>query len=112
MKKIVPALVLAAFASPAFSQAPAAAAAPVIDVPKIDCPGKPSWPGRIASDGQKKLFDQQLKAYGDCVKAWLDQRQAAVRTAHATAKAHTDAANAVIAEYNEYLGKLKSEQGN
>ena len=97
MKRIILAALLVACATTPFAQ--------VTDVPKHKCEPKPEYPGRLAmqSDSRRGLYDREVKAYQACMNAYLDQRKAAM-------KANEENANAAIAEYNEVMKKLNTDQ--
>ena len=94
-------LATAATVAVAQTPAPAAAAAPV--VPPAKCEPKPEYPGRLASDTRNKVFEREMKAYKDCMNAYLDERKAAI-------KANEVAANAAIEEHNAVMKKVQEEQ--
>jgi hypothetical protein len=79
------------------------AAAP--EVPKHKCDNKPQAPMRaMASDtATRKKFQREIEEYKNCMKAYSDERSAA-------AKAHNDAGNAAINEYNETMKALQDSQ--
>lgn len=98
------AALLVSFALPAFAaDAAPAAAAPTTALPKPNCEA-PEYPGRLASDQQRNSFNKKYKAYGECVRKFVDEQTAIM-------KAATDAGNAAIAEYNNYNIKLKEQTG-
>jgi hypothetical protein len=91
---------IAAFSLGAVAQTPApAAAAPL--VPANTC-FKPEFSGRLASDPNMTTFNRQFKAYGECVKAYVDHNKA-------IAEAATAAANRVVDEYNTYTADIKAK---
>jgi hypothetical protein len=51
----------------------------------------------------RKRFQREIDTYKGCMKAYADERAAA-------AKAHTDAGNAAINEYNETIKALQDAQ--
>jgi len=83
----------------------AAAANTPTDVPKHKCEPKPALPGsRMMEDPSvRKNFQREVDMYRTCMKAYADERAA-------TSKAHTDAGNAAITEYNETMKALKDAQ--
>jgi len=91
-----------AVATPAFAQQAAA------DVPAHKCGTVPPMPGeRMMEDTTiRRRFEREVKVYGDCVKAYVAERQASAQALQAQAKAHADAANAAVIEYNATLKKL------
>ena len=94
MKRSFLAVALAFACSAAFAQQPA-------EVPKVSCEPKPSLP-MINDKMVQRNFDRDLKAYKECIKVYVDAREAAV-------KAHQEAANAAINEYNGILSTLKDQ---
>ena len=101
MKHALFATAFAFGATIAAAQAPGPAA-PLPDVPKPQCE-KPEWPGRHATRNQQQNFDRTFKAYGECTKAYVDERQAAAR-------AHQTSAQAAIDEYNAVLTAINKER--
>jgi hypothetical protein len=75
------------------------------DVPKHKCEPKPVLPGprMMSDDSVRKRFQREIDAYKSCMKAYADERAAA-------AKAHTDAGNAAISEYNDTMKALQEAQ--
>jgi Spy/CpxP family protein refolding chaperone len=107
MKRIALAASLLLAASVAFAQAPAPAPAraPAPEVPKPKCEPKPEFPGRLAmtSDSRRRLFQREYKDYSDCMKAYVQDRQAA-------SEANLAAGNAAVVEFNEVAKKLNEAQ--
>jgi hypothetical protein len=85
--------------------APAAEAAPT-EVPPHKCEPKPKLPGPTMRQDKMvvRRFQRDVDQYRDCMKAYADERQAA-------SKAHTDAGNAAIGEYNATMKAIQEEQG-
>lgn len=75
------------------------------DVPKHKCEPKPQLPGQrmMQEPNVAKSFKREVDAYRACMKAYADERQA-------IAKAHTDAGNAAINEYNDTMKALNDAQ--
>jgi hypothetical protein len=75
------------------------------DVPKPSCEPKPSYPGLKAmkSDVEVKAFESSMKNYKECVVKYISDRKT-------SAKQHLDAENAAAKEYNEVMGKIRSDQ--
>ena len=97
---------LAAAAIAAFACAAASAQQPAPpEVPKHKCEPKPVLPGSrmMSEDSVRKRFQREIDAYKSCMKAYADERAAA-------AKAHTDAGNAAINEYNDTMKALQEAQ--
>jgi hypothetical protein len=104
MKRLLPlvAACCVGVASQALAQQPAAAPS-VVNVPPPKCEPKPEWPGRLATDSRRKLFDREMKQYKDCMNAYLEDRKAHL-------KAHEVAANAAIEEHNAVMKKVTEDQ--
>lgn len=98
MKRIALAAAFLLGAATAFAQSPA-------EVQKPKCEPKPDYPGRLAMtvDSKRKLFDREMKAYKECVMAYVEERKAAI-------KANDAAANAAVDEYNGVVKKIQEEQ--
>ena len=76
-----------------------------VDVPKPKCEPKPEYPGRLAlqTDSRRRLFEREVKAYKDCMTAYLEERKAA-------SNANLAAGNAAVEEYNTTMKKINAEQ--
>ena len=98
MKRILLAAALLAGATAVNAQNPG-------DVPKPKCDNKPDYPGRLAmqSDNRRKVFDREVKAYKECMMAYIEDRKASI-------KAHDAAANAAVDEYNGLMKKIQEDQ--
>ncbi len=101
MKRIALAAALALATTLAGAQSTEAPKPP--DIPKPKCEPKPEFPGRVATDNQRRNFDRTYKAWDACMKAYLEERKAGM-------KAHENAANAAIEEYNTLVKNLQAEQ--
>ena len=75
------------------------------DVPKPKCEPKPVLPGaRMMEEASvRKRFQSDVDAYKKCMTTYLDDRKAAI-------KAHENAANAAIEEYNGTMKALTDAQ--
>ena len=82
---------------------PARIEAAKADVPKHTCGPVPDWPGKRASDNQKRAFERSAKTFGECIRPYLDERHAAIKANEAVAKA-------IIEEYNGALNKARADQ--
>ena len=104
------ALLLAAAANAQQPAAPAAGAA--ASVPPLSC-NKPELPGRSLLDDTsvRRRFDRDLKAYGECMKAYVAERKASSESLNAQAAAHIDAGNKAVTEYNALMQQFKEAQG-
>ena len=47
---------------------PARIEAAKADVPKHTCGPVPDWPGKRASDNQKRAFERSAKTFGECIQ--------------------------------------------
>lgn len=93
-------LVLAATAAAAQT---AATPAPAVDIPKPKCVA-PRVPGEVMRQDMHEMdrFNRDIKAYKDCVSAYVAERQAA-------SKANIEAGNAAAEEYNKTIKALNEE---
>ena len=75
------------------------------EVPKHKCEPKPQAPMRALMNdtAARKKFQREVDEYKGCMKAYSDERAAAAR-------AHTEAGNAAINEYNETMKALQDSQ--
>ena len=75
------------------------------DVPKHTCTPKPSYPGLKAmkSDVEVKAFEASMKNYKECIVKYISDRKSSV-------KAHSEAENVAAKEYNDTMGKIRSDQ--
>jgi hypothetical protein len=89
----------------AASLAATAALAQPTDVPKHTCEPKPAYPGLKAmkSDVEVKAFEAAMKAYKECIVAYISARKTSI-------KQHQSAENAAAQEYNDTMGKIRSDQ--
>lgn len=76
-----------------------------LDIPRHKCEPKPRLPGErmMQEPNVRKNFQRDLDTYKNCMKAYADERATA-------AKAHTDAGNAAISEYNYAMKALQDAQ--
>jgi len=88
----------------ALAQSPAPAA-PAADVPKPSCGAKPEYPGKLAmqSDLRRNSFKREIDNYKSCMMAFVEEYKAKQASAFA-------AANAAIAEYNDTMKKISTDQ--
>lgn len=98
------ALLVTAPLAPALAQAPATPAEPP-PVPSHACV-KPEFPGRVAPQPKLRRWQADFRAYVDCMKAYLAERNASIDAQAAKAKAAVDEINASVAEYNETVKSL------
>ena len=100
MNRIVFIALLSGIIAGAQAQQPAAP-----EVPKHKCDNKPQAPMRALMNdtAARKKFQREVEEYKNCMKAYSDERAAAAR-------AHTQAGNAAIDEYNETMKALQEAQ--
>ena len=94
------ALSLIAFSLGSAAQTPPPAAGASL-VPANTCV-KPEYSGHLAIDPNMTIFNRNFKAYGECVKKYVEQNKA-------IAEAATAAANRVVDEYNTYTAEIKAK---
>jgi hypothetical protein len=71
-------------------------------VEKHDCK-TPVEPGKLSTNSAQKVFRNDLDTFRDCLIKYAETRQT-------VARAHIASANAAVAEYNEYVEKVKKER--
>ena len=91
------ALLVTAPLAPALAQVPATSAVP--PVPSHTCV-KPEFPGRVAPQPKLRRWQADFRAYVDCMKAYLAERNASIDALAAKAKAAVDEINANVAEFS------------
>ena len=94
-----------AFAVFLLSIAASASWAQSAGVPEQRCEPKPVYPGlkNLKGDAEVKAFEAQIKAYKECVMAYITERRSAV-------KANEAAANAAADEHNKVMEKIRTDQ--
>ncbi len=99
-------------ATPAAEQAPAAQApaaqapapttgASTRPVPEPSCVA-PEYPGELASNNRITAFNHDYKAYGECIKKYVEDNRAWIN-------AVVDANNKAVEDYNKYNTELKKQ---
>ena len=75
------------------------------DIPQMKCDPKPQMPGQkmMEDPSIRRRFEREMKTWGECVKAYVTERQAAAKSLQESAKAHADAGNAAVVEYNAFV---------
>lgn len=83
-----------------------ASAQQAVEVPKAKCEPVPQMPSRVmmADKMVRRTFDNDLKAYKECMTGYLDQRKAVI-------SANTEAANATINDFNAVMKTLNEASG-
>jgi hypothetical protein len=89
-------LSLCTLAGSALAQAPAAA------VPaKADCAAKPTHPGRLASDTQRRVWQKEANEYLACYKKYVLVKQQAAQDMAKAANDAIDEYNATVKEFED-----------
>jgi len=96
-------LVLAAHAS-AQAPAPAATPAPVVNVAPPACEKPGIFPGRVAEQARVIKWANGMRAYSECLKAYVGERNAVIDANAKQAKSAVDEYNAAVKEFNEAMG--------
>ena len=75
------------------------------DVPKANCGPAPELPGRtmMQDASVRKRFEGDVQKFKECMKAYVDERQAA-------AKANAAAGNQAVNDFNAWVKALDDEQ--
>jgi len=94
------ALALGMLANPATGQTPPSQV-PAVVLAKPECGAKPEHPGRLASETMQRQWRKAAAAYLECYKNYAAESRA-------LAQRYTDAANAVIDEYNTAAKELQA----
>ena len=102
---------LAVAAALIFGAASVAAQQPS-DIPPMKCE-KPTVPGeRMMEDsGIRRRVEREMKTYGECVKAYVAERQAAAKSLNAAAQANAEAGNSAVNEYNAFVKQSNERVG-
>ena len=97
-------IVAAVLASGVFASANAQQPPAAPEIPKHKC-DKPEIPMKalLNDNATRKKLQRDIDQYKACMKAYSDERGAAAR-------AHTEAGNAAISEYNETMKALQDSQ--
>ncbi|HEX4944386.1 MAG TPA: hypothetical protein VFV55_08530 [Usitatibacteraceae bacterium] len=114
MKRTAVVLAFVLGTTAAFAQAPAAPAAPAAPVVEpARCEPKPVYPGikAIQDDKKREAFQQVLKGYQDCIKAYVAERKAFVEASNAAIRAAVEEHNAVMNKFREDQEAAKKELG-
>lgn len=100
---------LAAFACALTLATPALAQAPTATPPVIapHACTKPEFPGKVAVDAKIKRWINEFKAYTECLKAYIGERNAAIDANAKSAKAAVDEFNSSVTEFNATMKTLQ-----
>ncbi len=83
-----------------------AAAAPLAVDSKPDCGEKPDYPGRLASDAQRRNWQKAANTYIECLKKYVTAKQE-------VAQVYMKSANEAIDQYNAAIKELEeASKGN
>lgn len=95
-----------AYAADAPAAAAPAPAAPAVVQPtaKPSCE-QPEYPGRLADAGKFEKFNKKYKAYGECMKKFIDEQANLEKASMANA-------NAAINDYNAFVKSVNAQAGN
>lgn len=99
-QRVCTAVLLSAFCTVASPWAAAQDAA-AVNVPKNSCK-KPDYPGRLASDTQKRVWRKDVDGYSECIKKYIAAQQK-------SADEFVKAANGAIEEYNTAVKEFQEE---
>ena len=83
------------------AQAAAATGTPSRPVPEPTCVA-PEYPGELASNNRITAFNREYKAYGECIKKYVEDNRAWIN-------AVVEANNKAVEDYNKYNTKLKEQ---
>ena len=92
----------------ALAQTPAPAPAPTAPMPTIaahTC-AKPEFPGKVAPQSRQKKWSDDFKAYIECLKGYIGERNAAIEANSKAAKSAVDEFNTNVAEFNAQVKSL------
>ncbi|MEO8484774.1 MAG: hypothetical protein ABI585_00410 [Betaproteobacteria bacterium] len=114
MPKTSTLVLVAAFAclpsAGALAQTPATApaAAPPAPVVAIAAPAceKPEFPGKVAPDPRIRKWSADFRAYLECLKAYVGERNATIEANSKAAKKAVEEFNSDVAEFNEQVKSL------
>ena len=98
--RLLAALAFSVGAASVGAQTPAPA--PASAVPKSTCVKPDRYPGRLASDNNKKQWEREVRAWGECMKKYVADLQVGI-------DASIKAANASIEEYNAGIKAFQEE---
>ncbi|HUP29934.1 MAG TPA: hypothetical protein VM122_07160 [Usitatibacter sp.] len=89
-----------------------AASAQSTEIPAMKCE-KPTMPGQkmMEDPGIRRRIEREMKTYGDCVKAYVAERQAAAKAHQEAAQAQANAGNTAVVEYNAFVKQQNEAAG-
>jgi hypothetical protein len=92
----------AAFAQTTVPATPTITPAPNCNKPGAPPQGNPSELGKAAAEAKRNNWMRDMKAYLDCVKAFITEQQS-------QASSHAAAANGAVEEYNKSIKTLNEQ---
>lgn len=103
MRKLVLLLFVSTHLATALAQdTKSAAASGTASVPKHSCK-RPEKPADTADTATQRTFRREVDGYRECLMSYGEDMRAA-------AKAHMDAGNAAIKEFNDYVDQVQSKK--
>jgi len=95
-------------AGAALAQAPAPAPAPTAPLPSVAAHActKPEFPGKVAPQSRQKKWSEEFKAYVECLKTYIGERNATIEANSKAAKSAVDEFNTNVAEFNAQVKSL------
>jgi len=92
----------------AYAQSPApASAAGDASVAKPNCTKPGDVPGSLASENQRRAWQRDYSAWGDCMKKFISDQRALAEPYNKASNAAIDDYNSTVKVYNDQIEKLK-----
>lgn len=108
MRTFLPRTALAAasliLAVQAVAQTPAPTPAPVVNVAPHACTKPGEFPGRVAQQPRILKWSNDVRAYTECLKAYVAERNASIDANAKQAKSAIDEYNAAVKDFNDAMG--------
>ena len=108
--RILVVAVSVALSLPAPAQTPAAPQAAASKVTPHGCKKPGDFPGRLASENNRRSWVKDANDYLTCLKKYAIDQQSAAQALFDQAKPHADAANSAIDEHNKSATQFKDDQ--
>jgi hypothetical protein len=109
MRKSSTGLMLCFAALATLASAPALAQVSMPPPQKHSCTPPGDYPGRLASDTQRRTWDRSAKAYLDCLKKFIEDQKNAAQPYQDAAKVHLDAGNVAVTEHNKAVKDMNEQ---
>ena len=103
-------LILGLATAAVFAPVPASGQVPMPPPQTHSCAHPGDHPGRLASDRQKSGWEKEAVAFLECLKKFIAAQEAAAKPYNDAARAHIDAGNAAVEEYNKSAKNFKEQQ--